>query len=531
MQPDPFDPDGQSSFEEYVRQWEKYFRVQKVTDADEKRDVFVDGQDDAVFGVIIRVCTWKKLEDTSFEDICNKLFVHFDRQGKRLQHLSDEGRRQSEQIKSQGEKCKRQGLKQKRQGGEEVSKGAKVLSGAEEVVSKSEEFQSLVEQEQRQGEHLCAQSEEKVCVAEEIQSKEDVQCQGEQVQRPGDEVKSQSELQDLRHGELGEFVAVRYKPVVFEYEIVSCHQDDWAAKSTIDLVDRVSWASDEAPVVVEGGEGVLGKLKIAQVSGALSPRQGGVQVPEELSSMSSVEEVEPLGEQVQWGLKSEEAEEEEREEVKLVAAQVNYALSPGQVMVLAGQQWSEHQPDQVCLQPVTTIVKEELPQVDPDPQEGLPEMCDLRLEEYAGSSSPARKSSSLRGAGPSRPAQEGQSPGWPVPADVEEERPQVDPDPHELQVVAQKVKVEEGPGQRQQVPMFVEEKLPQVDPDPPVKVQLRLEEVPWSSSSPVKLASPVRMGPRRPSKVTVKLKVSISKVGGSNCFLWPTRLPLLRVGR
>jgi hypothetical protein len=71
--------------------------------------------------------------------------------------------------------------------------------------------------------------------------------------------------------------------------------------------------------------------------------------------------------------------------VKLVAAQVNYALSPGQVMVLAGQQWSEHQPDQVCLQPVTTIVKEELPQVDPDPQEGLPEKCDLRLEEYAGS--------------------------------------------------------------------------------------------------------------------------------------------------
>jgi hypothetical protein len=64
---------------------------------------------------------------------------------------------------------------------------------------------------------------------------------------------------------------------------------------------------------VEGGEGVLGKLKIAQVSGALSPREGGVQVPEELSSMSSVEEVEPLGEQVQWGLKSEEAEEEERE--------------------------------------------------------------------------------------------------------------------------------------------------------------------------------------------------------------------------
>jgi hypothetical protein len=92
-------------------------------------------------------------------------------------------------------------------------------------------------------------------------------------------------------------------------------------------------------------------------------------------------------------------------------------------------------------------------------------------------------------------------------------------------VVAQKVKVEEGPGQRQQVPMFVEEKLPQVDPDPPVKVQVRLEEVPWSSSSPVKLASPVRMGPRRPSKVTVKLKVSISKVGGSNCFLWPNEAP------
>jgi hypothetical protein len=29
MQPDPFDPVGQQSFEEYVRQWEKYFRVQK----------------------------------------------------------------------------------------------------------------------------------------------------------------------------------------------------------------------------------------------------------------------------------------------------------------------------------------------------------------------------------------------------------------------------------------------------------------------------------------------------------------------
>jgi hypothetical protein len=241
------------------------------------------------------------------------------------------------------------------------------------------------------------------------------------------------------------------------------------AKSTFDLIDRVSWASEEAPVVVEGGEGV-GKLEIAQVSGALSPRQGWVQVPEdELSSTPIVKEVEPLGEQVQRGLKSEEPEEGEREEGKLEVAQVNYALSPGQVVVLAGQQWSEHQPDQVGLQPVTTIIKGELPQVDPDPLEGLPNKCDLRLEEYAGSSSPARKSSSLRGAGPGRPAQEGQIPGWPVPAVVEEERPQVDPDPSELHSVARNVKVEKGPGPRQHVPMVVEEELPQVDPDPPGK--------------------------------------------------------------
>jgi hypothetical protein len=33
--------------------------VQKVTDAEDKRDVFVNSQDNAAFGVIIRVCRWE----------------------------------------------------------------------------------------------------------------------------------------------------------------------------------------------------------------------------------------------------------------------------------------------------------------------------------------------------------------------------------------------------------------------------------------------------------------------------------------
>ncbi|CAB3386466.1 Hypothetical predicted protein [Cloeon dipterum] len=75
--PDPFNPNGPLSFDEYLQRWAFHFRVQKITDADEKRDNFVDSQDDKTFSIISKICTPTSPEETSFETIMTRLSQNF----------------------------------------------------------------------------------------------------------------------------------------------------------------------------------------------------------------------------------------------------------------------------------------------------------------------------------------------------------------------------------------------------------------------------------------------------------------------
>ncbi|CAB3386775.1 Hypothetical predicted protein [Cloeon dipterum] len=75
--PDPFNPNGPLSFDEYLQRWAFHFRVQKITDADEKRDYFVDSQDDKTFSIISKICTPTSPEETSFETITTRLSQYF----------------------------------------------------------------------------------------------------------------------------------------------------------------------------------------------------------------------------------------------------------------------------------------------------------------------------------------------------------------------------------------------------------------------------------------------------------------------
>ncbi|XP_065346784.1 uncharacterized protein LOC135944029 [Cloeon dipterum] len=75
--PDPFNPNGPLSFDEYLQRWAFHFRVQKITDAEEKRDYFVDSQDDKTFSIISKICTPTMPEETSFEVITARLSQYF----------------------------------------------------------------------------------------------------------------------------------------------------------------------------------------------------------------------------------------------------------------------------------------------------------------------------------------------------------------------------------------------------------------------------------------------------------------------